>query len=143
MSASASAPATAATPAHPPVLAVLDSITGAAGGHTVHYRPAVFCPPHAGHPDGCVRELPADGRPFAAAGDPRAERAESVALTEDAPFSCYLPSGDRITVDRAEFANADAHGGFDRRDVPPVVELIFGPSGAVTSISGIRTAVAP
>ncbi|WP_030275484.1 hypothetical protein [Streptomyces sp. NRRL B-24484] len=139
-SAPVSAQATTERPAHPPVLAVLDSVAGGAGGHTVHYRPAVFCAPHTVDLGDCARELPSDGRPFVAAGDPGAERAES-ALTEGAPFSYYLPSGDPITIDRAEFANADAHGGFDWRDAPPAVELTFGPTGAITAISGIRTAV--
>ncbi|MGW2838355.1 hypothetical protein ACWCWD_11225 [Streptomyces sp. NPDC001493] len=125
------------------MLAVLHYISATAGGHSVAYRPAVFCPLETMQSfDDCRPTMPADGVGFVATADPK-EASDSIRpLEEDASVDFYV-NGNDVRIGKDDLVDADAHGGIEfavdfQEGDTSVVRLTFAPSGSIASIEGVK-----
>ncbi|MFB7245527.1 hypothetical protein ACFCYX_24085 [Streptomyces populi] len=137
---------TAATPspARPrTAIALLESISGTRGGHSVAYHLARLCPPDAESADSCTDTVPEEGTDdLLAIDDTKVADLQVRPLTEDFTAWYWQGSGHRVNITPAVLADADEHGGlgWDGELVPrPAVLLAFAPSGSIASIRGIAT----
>jgi hypothetical protein len=139
--AGATAEATAAADAPRPrtELALLDSISGTRGGHTVAYHRAVLCPPSDAD---CTSTVPPEGTGYLyPVDDPEVKKLQLRPLAEG--FSAWYwlePSDKRMAITPAGLAGADDHGGLgwdDDLTQRPFVRVTIDESGSISAVEGI------